>query len=620
MSEAPSGRRAAASAARELVLWTALIGAFLYVYAAHPAGGPQAVWPHVKVVGWVAMALAGLRMAVWRWLPGRAAPRLVAAAIATTATLLLSGYYLLVVTGLWSWGRVASWSLVARYVGQVPELAQSLGVPLLGAGTLAVVIVTVALWLVDGTITRCDWTNWASMRLGPTGAGTAAIGAIALAMLQLSAYAGFPALTAREPFSLTFLAPPDEGQHMNSHIQVSPGAVAAARRARDRYRPLVLTRRPNVILVVVDALRPDRLSAYGYERDTTPHLAAMQRRGQLVVVPRTVAACPESYCGLLAIARSKPLHLMTDDDLSLHEVLNKHGYRIALMLGGDHTNFYGLRAAYGAVDEYFDGSMDRTRSINDDESVIERVKAMPAWDGRPVMIQFHLMSAHLLGARSGTFDQYRPAKPYVPWRKGAAADLSKPQFETGNHYDNGVRQLDDVVRRLVEALAEREYLRDAIVVLTGDHGEMLGEHGEFGHAKGVYEPAMRVPLLFAVFGGPPPVLAGAADGLVSQLDIAPTVLQYLGMPAPENWIGLPLQLPMKPRLLAFQQGYFVGVYDEGQPGRKLKYWRNIDTGAQWAFDVLADPAESVNLVSQLDPSYVEALQQTIRPMAAAVPR
>lgn len=620
MSEPPAGTCAAAAAAREATAWALVIGAFLYVYSGHPAGGAQAIWPHLKVVGWVGLALSSLRMAAWRWLPGRVAPRAVATALTASAWLLLSGYYLLIVTGLGSWGRVASWALVARYVSQVPQLAQSLGVPLFAVGVLGLASVALALWAVDGAVTRRDWTRWVAARLGPTSTGAAAIGGLALALVQLSAYAGYPALAAREPFSLTFLAAPDEGQHMNSHIRVSPEAAAAARRARDAYRPTALARRPNVILVVVDALRPDRLSVYGYERDTTPHLAALQRSGQLQVVPRAVAACPESYCGLLALARSKPLHLMTDDDLSLHEVLSRHGYRIALLLGGDHTNFYGLRAAYGAVDEYFDGSMDRRRGINDDESVIERVKAMPPWDGRPVMLQVHLMSAHLLGTRSGAFEQYLPARPYVPWRKGAAADLSKPQFETGNHYDNGVRQLDDVVQRLIEALAERSYLRDAILVLTGDHGEMLGEHGEFGHAKGVYEPAMRVPLMLATFGGQPLTLVGAADRLASQLDLAPTVLHHLGVAAPDNWLGVPLQRPVPPRLLAFQQGYLLGVYDERQSGGTLKYWRNIDTGAQWAFDVRADPAESVNLVPRLNQVDVDALERAIRPMAAAVPR
>jgi arylsulfatase A-like enzyme len=301
-------------------------------------------------------------------------------------------------------------------------------------------------------------------------------------------------------------------------------------------------------------------------------------------------------------------------------VLRLHGYRIELILGGDHTHFYGLRKAYGAVDNYFDGSMVAGRNVNDDELVLERVKALPPWDGKPVLLQFHLMSAHLLGMRDPKFARFQPARPYVPWRKGAAADLSKPQIETGNHYDNGVLQLDDVLRRLIGSLAERQYMNDTVVVLTGDHGEALGEHGEYGHAKSVFEPAMHVPLVFAGFGGPPPQVADSGAALASQIDIAPTLLRFMDAPVPRTWAGMPLQNKLALRQLAFQQGFFVGLYDGTRPGHTLKYWRHLNTGEERVFDIDADPAEAHDLLPSLESPRLAALRWAAKPIGASVPR
>jgi hypothetical protein len=309
---------------------------------------------------------------------------------------------------------------------------------------------------------------------------------------------------------------------------------------------------------------------------------------------------------------------LTDQDLSLHDVLRRHGYGVHLILGGDHTSFYGLRAAYGQVDSYFDGSMVRGRYVNDDELVLEHVRQLPPWNGRPVLMQFHLMSSHLLGKRDPALAHFTPSRPYAILGKGIATDLGGPLPETDNHYDNGVRQMDDVVRRLVALLTERNYLQDAVLVLTGDHGEMLGEHGEFGHAKGVFEPAMRVPLVFAGFGVDPPALDSESPWLASQLDIAPTLLRALDMPLPRTWAGQPLQGHTNARQLPFRQGHLVGVYDETEPGRTLKYWRHLRTGEEHVYDVDGDAAESRDLVGTIGADRLQTLRQAVLPLAASV--
>ena len=133
-------------------------------------------------------------------------------------------------------------------------------------------------------------------------------------------------------------------------------AAALEDAARAGYRPNPAAARRNVILIVVDALRPDHMGVNGYARDTTPNLSRLAKAGVVRNIGVAHASCSESSCGLLSLASSKYVHQFSSRPFTLQQVLVQHGYRIHLILGGDHTNFYGLKESYGKVDSYFDGS------------------------------------------------------------------------------------------------------------------------------------------------------------------------------------------------------------------------------------------------------------------------
>jgi hypothetical protein len=619
MSESPTRRSAARAFATEFTVWALLAGSFLHLYAGHPAGGAQAIAPHLRMLCLIWLALACLRLAAWRYLPSGRCARSAAALLLGVALVLLLSYYALVLVGLWSWGRVISWELIINYAGQATALADSLDLSVGLIAAVAVACILAVFTLTDLAVTRLDWAHWASSQLRGRVFVVVLLGTVAGVVLKSYEWIASGSVDQREPLSLTFLVDTKTPQHLASRMNVSPELLAQAQADRTGYFPSAPVKRPNIVLVVVDALRPDRMTLYGHERLTTPYLMSLKRQGQISLAQRAVAACPESYCGLLAIARSKPLHKLTDQDLSLHEVLKRNGYGVEMILSGDHTHFYGLRQAYGAVDRFIDGSTESRRSPNDDEVVIERAKSLPLWGGQPQLLQFHLMSVHLLGVRDSKFVQFKPARPYKPWRVDARGDQTNSSEESRNHYDNGVLQMDDVLRRLIEALTERQYMRNTILVLTGDHGEMLGEHREYGHAKGVFEGAMRVPLVFAGFGVPTPNLDQPLAGPASQLDIGPTVLHEVGIPAPRSWDGKPLQWRLPPRQLPLQQGHLVGLYDSTEAGRTLKYVRHIHTGVEQVFDIDADPTESHNLLPSLDAMQLARLRQGVQPIAASVP-
>lgn len=581
----------------EMALWYCLPIAFLAVYVTRYAAPAAAILPHLQLIALSLLALAMLRLAADRWLPGMAA-RLLSASLAASLAASLLLYYGLTIIGLDSWGRVISWSLITTYAAQALDLAASLGLSttaiLAGAGCAYVALMVLAFLY----LARFDWVPLLARRLSgsilalTTAAGS---GTVAIGVYEFSAG---PWIPQAEPVSLTFF-PREATRTFQS--QAIDSAEAAKRdeledAARAAYQPNPDATRHNVILIVVDALRPDHMGVNGYERETTPNLSRLAKAGLVRNIGAAHASCSESSCGLLSLASSKYVHQFSSRPFTLQQVLVQHGYRIHMILGGDHTNFYGLRESYGKVDSYFDGSSAQGYYMNDDRLVSDRLAGFASWDGTPVMMQFHLMSAHPLGKRHPDALRYQPVTNYA--RTGVRSGLDGPSEGALNFYDNGVIQVDIAVASLLDILGRKGYLREALVVITADHGEHLGEHGIFGHGNSVDEPALRVPLLFLSYGYQPSA-PFAGKRMAAQVDIAPTILAELGMPIPATWIGQPLQQPGLASFSFFQQGAKVGLVDHRQPGRPWKYWIDARTSAEHAYDLGADPAENRNAIDDV---------------------
>ena len=355
--------------------------------------------------------------------------------------------------------------------------------------------------------------------------------------------------------------------------------------------------RKNVVLVIVDSLRADRLQAYGYDRKTTPFLTAMVDSGRMKKVEWAFSTCSESFCGITSTLASREFPDISADTFNLEDVLRDEGYAIHFLLSGNHRAWNGLPRFYHLNDgEMFDGSMTERYTIDDDRLVLEGLERVPereASAGRatPAFFYVHLMSTHYLGVQfpeSHVFtapdDRVSPGlEPYKILEK-----LNKP-----DRYDDKLLQADGMIRRLFDALTAKHYLDDAVVVVTGDHGEGLGER-HWAHGWHLYNEDIRVPLLIYDPAGTYPDLTFGA-----QVDIAPTILSRLGLPVPESWAGESLLHPSRHRFTHHQTYFipnrFATIYRDGD-----ELFKFIDTpqyGKSELYDLLQDPHERHNLIA-----------------------
>lgn len=581
--------------AADLAVWYCLPVAFLIAYVGvlhHPAA---AVLPHIAAVALPFALLVMLRLVIAR-LISHAGLRL---ALSSVAVALLMGamltYYALVLISVSYWGGVVSWTAIPTFFKEAPDIAESIGAPRFALSAAAIALAAAVIAACGLYLKRFDWTGDLT-RSGWVRAMCASAG-FCILWAQVAHSTEAPWITQSEPLSMT-LFPLEGTRDIEGH---RVGAADAKRlddledRARAAYVPAGNSAKQNLILIVVDALRPDHMSLFGYERKTTPFLDGLARtRSVRKLVAHT--ACGDTACGLLGLTGSKLPRDFSLHPFGIHQVLRRNGYRVHMILSGDHSYLYPMRDYYGPVDSWFDGN-SAVSSMNDDRLLVDRLATMPDWDGAPTMFQFHLMSAHQMRKGDGK-RVFLPAASYIlaPRLDEDGSTVTLPAAT--NYYDNGVLTADGVIETLLRELGQKGYLRRTLVVITADHGESLGEHGIFGHANSVREEVLKVPVVFIAYGyQPAEAITNAAYPL--QIDIAPTILAELNIPRPMTWRGQRLQERHEISVTYFEERAYAGLVDARQPGREWKYWVDRMWGHEFAFDLGADPHESNNVIASV---------------------
>jgi arylsulfatase A-like enzyme len=388
----------------------------------------------------------------------------------------------------------------------------------------------------------------------------------------------------------------------------------------------------NVLLILVDTLRADRMSLYGHPRPTTPRLDAFAREGVVFTNARSQAGCTFPSVNSLLTSRIPAVFLRRGGTLgipatvrSLPEILREQGYATAAVSASPVVRKAPSRVnpagGFGRGFEVFDESCYQQRAHCINEKALGILQ--PLQDaGRPWFLYLHYMEPHA---------PYRPPADHprriapAPvrarelgvsgWaRRGEVWPVVRRLYDGGTRYrltaqnlahlsdlyDEEIAYFDEQLAQLLDGLRERRLLERTLIVLAADHGEELYEHGHFGHCRSIaYETTLKTPLVLWIPGAGRDLRDLRRAALVENLDIVPTVLDYLGLSAEGgDFDGASLRPVIeqdgKLRRASFGMQGVSRTVNDGT----YKLVLDIASGTAKLFNLRTDPGEKSDLSAQ----------------------
>jgi arylsulfatase A-like enzyme len=375
--------------------------------------------------------------------------------------------------------------------------------------------------------------------------------------------------------------------------------------------------RPNVVIVVADALRRDHVGFYGYWRDTTPGLDRLAKESVVFDRAHSQSSYTKASIASLFTSRYPSQHGAVNNDqalapglLTMAEILREEGYETAAF-----TENPVIAARFGFDQGFARWETDyRRHEALDDRPMDEFDTRLFRWlEGshrRPFALYVHYIDPH---------------DPYVPppgFRDLFADTLpADERAEKILRYDQEIRYVDARASALVEKLRSRGLLDRTVFVFLSDHGEGFGppDRGE-GHATSVYGEVIDIPLLVRF----PKLPAGTrSDRLASQVDVLPTLLSLLGIDRPEGLEGRDLFSPLADS--ADPEGTVLSEHLMTAGHRRQRAWlrgpwklvQHLDAGRLELFDLEHDPGEAEDLAGRR-PDVVAALARELEDRLAAL--
>ncbi len=384
----------------------------------------------------------------------------------------------------------------------------------------------------------------------------------------------------------------------------------------------------NVLFIVIDTLRADRMEAYGYNRTTSPVMAELAATGVRFESAESQSSWTKASMASMWQAMypertgiQRYFQSLTDDADMPAEILQSAGFTT----GGIWRN--GWLAANFGFNQGFD------------------LYARPGAVRRPGMQRGNPSARRLNGtdydateAAFGFFDSYKKERwflyvHYMDVHQYIYADTS-PVYGTtvSDFYDSSIHWVDRNVGMLVDALRDQNLLDKTLIVIMSDHGEGFWEHGQEGHARSLFREVQHVPLLII----PPFKIPGGivVEPQVANVDIWPTILDLLALPPLARADGRSLV----PLMLAAAEGAVPGEEVEALTTRPVfsqldLSWGKVGIdpdplvsvikgdhraiartrleGHEWLYDHSVDPLEKTNLARK-DPEAFAELRTEIQ--------
>jgi arylsulfatase len=386
--------------------------------------------------------------------------------------------------------------------------------------------------------------------------------------------------------------------------------------------------RPNVVFITIDSLRADHLGCYGYQRDTSPNIDALSKKGTLFA--QAIAQASWTTTSVSSIVTSLyPGHEreqigrgLNSKDENLIRLLKKKGYTTALFSNAREI----LDITFSKIKSEFD-----VFNIQEDQADTI-VDSVSRWLGgafrKPVFLWVYLFDVHWPYRSAPAYSAGFLSDGLCPRQNVPIAEddgqkneffsfgrISRIVAEKGitdtsyyiAKYDGGIKFTDEQIGRLLRILRDKGLDKNTLIVLFADHGESMTEHNfYFNHSHYLYEGLIRVPLIM-VF--PEKIPCRIVHAQTPMLDVTPTTLNLLGIKNTEPMEGkslLPLIKGGKSRgaELIFSESSFPPFFPQSVRSEDWKLVHNRDRGPRAnrkdyeLYDLKRDPEEKNNIIEQ----------------------
>lgn len=309
------------------------------------------------------------------------------------------------------------------------------------------------------------------------------------------------------------------------------------------------TKRPSFILIVVDALRADHLSCYGYHRETSPSLDSLARSG--IRWTRVQAQAPWTLPGCASILSGlTPRSHRAQEDLSGRYPISPEMPTAASLFSEEGYATVGIVNGFWVGPELgFDAGFQRFSSVDNGNGKAEESVTKLIWElerlnnDQPYFVLLHLYDVHAPYDPPAHYHRYWGVENHtsaVYWdvdqESGVLNDPENCQ-DYINLYDGEIRWVDDQLGRLFGWLRESGRSERTIVIVTSDHGEEFLDHGWIEHSTSLYQELLNVPLIISGSS----ISSNTTDSnLAGQIDILPTMLELASIEIPAHIEGLSL--------------------------------------------------------------------------------
>jgi arylsulfatase A-like enzyme len=358
-------------------------------------------------------------------------------------------------------------------------------------------------------------------------------------------------------------------------------------------------KKPNVLLMVIDALRPDHLSRFGYSRRTSPFIDWLSSQGVSFGNAVSQSSWTKTSISSLLSSLYPEAHgmrgvkdVLPSEVQLISEVFKANGYRTGCLQANPWlSGRFGFNQGYDYFGYHFSsgaGGLNRR--------ALEWIDQEP---GRPFFLYIHYMDVH---------DPYDPPAQFAVFG-------DKPR----DRYDGEILCLDKKLKAFYWRLRERNILKNTWIIITADHGEQFQAHVAMVHGCALYNEVLKVPLIF--YHPALPHKGKIVSRQVRLIDAAPTLLHLANIPIPDSMEGVSLKRNMtwvfdfqRRGLLGFSQ---VGLNDRA-PDKDLiavsapgfKYIFDFISGQEELYDLKADPQERVNIVGSR-PDLAKSFRQQV---------